>query len=721
MEKKKNLSEAKTTKPDKQAKVARSQTAPTKTKTKQKRNISKKTGSNTSNKKSKFNLKVFIPIVSIVLCAAIVVPLLLYFQPWKDDSQTFIGTPLRAEPVSAAVLNDLVQKDDKGEWEMNGISSETMIKGKKYSELPFRILDSYTDGFQNYYLVDMGCINNTHLSTSHLVNYNGQSPITASVTTTTSDSVAQATSSTISNSYSMTTSTGSTSSLNETLEVKNGFYLKQSFNYSTTDNSSSSTSSERATETAVEEILNTLNSTTTEFTVGEHGEKAGWYRYGLYAIVDIYFMLTTSSDNFDLVSFETASGIRTNTVLPHFEYSEDGSFDNAPLANSILDLPEGFWEDLPAPSKEGQNMFEGKISASETHSLYIDPAGSLWAFGYNDYGQLGDNSTTTRTSPVQIKAGTAFTTASAGRFHSMAIDTEGNLWAWGRNGDGQLGDFTQTTRTTPVKIYAKKKFAQVSAGRLHSMAIDVDGHLWTWGYNGNGELGNGNTSTIIYPTQITADDGKATKFKSISAGDYFSLAIDSDGRLWSFGLNAAGQLGLGEESNSIKIPTQVIATTTDENEITEFDFISAGNAHSLAIDASGNLWAFGYNQYGQLGNGTTTNTTSPVQITAGDGAVAKFKSIEAGHDYSMVVDLYGNLLTCGRNISGQLGDGTTVNKSSLIPVSASYIKFAAISAGQHCLAIDSNGELWVWGNNSYGQLGVGNQTNKNTPSLRSGI
>lgn len=718
MEKEKNPTKTKTTKKDAKPVSQPKATARKTIKTKTKQKNSKKTGSNTSGKK--FNLKVFIPVIAIVLCIAIALPLLLYYKPWEDATLPAIATPLHAEPVSAAVINDLLYANAAGVWEMNGISSETVIKGKRYSELPFRILDSYTDSFQNYYLVDMGCINNTHLSTSHLVYYNGQSPITASVTTTTSDSVANATSSTISNSYSLTNSTGSTTGLNETLEIKNGFYVKQSFNYSSSDNSSSSTSSERATETAIEEVLSTLNSTTTEFTVGEHGEKAGWYRYGLYAIVDIYFMLTTSFDNSELIGFETASGIRSNSILPHFEYSEDGSFDNAPLADNILNLPDGFWEDLPAPSKTGQNMFDGKISASASHSLYIDPVGSLWAWGYNSYGQLGDRTTTTRTTPVQIMEGTAFTTVSAGYYHSMAIDTEGNLWAWGRNDYGQLGDFTKTTRITPVKIYAKKKFAQISAGLLHSLAIDVDGRLYSWGHNGNGELGNGNTSDVAYPVQITADEGNVSEFKAISAGDHFSLAIDSDGGLWSFGYNYYGQLGIGTNENQ-KIPVRITAQTDNEDEITEFNYIDSGNSHSLAIDTNGYLWAFGYNAYGQLGDGTTTDRNSPVQITASNGAITKFKTIVAGNNYSMVIDLDASLLTCGSNSYGQLGDGTFISKSSLNPVSANYIKFGAISAGYHSLAIDSSGELWVWGYNNYGQLGLGNTTNKSTPSPRSEI
>ena len=339
------------------------------------------------------------------------------------------------------------------------------------------------------------------------------------------------------------------------------------------------------------------------------------------------------------------------------------------------------------------------ISAGYDYSLIIDNNGDMWAWGRNDYGQIGDETTIDKASPVQIKIGTKYKRVSAGNKHSLAIDSEGNLWTWGRNDYGQLGDGTTTQKKSPIQIKSGTKFTQISEGYYHSLAIDSQENLWAWGNNYSGQLGDGTTVDKIKPLQIKT----GTKFIQVSAAFYQSLLIDINGNLWTWGGNDYGQLGDGTTIDKHS-PEQIKAGT-------KFTQVSAGRDHSLAIDSEGNLWAWGINNYGQLGDGTTENRTLPVQIKTG----TKFMRISAGSNHNLAIDSEGKLWTWGYNGYGQLGDGTTTNRTLPVQIKTGT-KFTQISAGgNHNLAIDSKGKLWTWGHNGYGQLGDGTTIDKHSP------
>ena len=335
------------------------------------------------------------------------------------------------------------------------------------------------------------------------------------------------------------------------------------------------------------------------------------------------------------------------------------------------------------------------------HTLAIDTEGNLWAWGYNFDGQLGDGTTVNRTNPVQIKSEIKFKEISVGRSHSVAIDIEGNLWTWGRNDYGQLGDGTTTNRTSPVQIKAGTKFIKISAEDDRSLAIDIEGNLWAWGNNYWGQLGDGTTTNRTSPVQIKSN----TKFAKISIGVAYSVAIDIEGNLWTWGINNKGQLGNGTTTDKMT-PIQI-------KDDTKFLKISAGRAgHVLAIDVEGNLWVWGQNPYGQLGDGTTTNRTIPEQVKSD----MKFSEISAGNTHSIAIDDKGNLWTWGNNDKGQLGDGTTTNRTTPVQIKAG-IKFTNVCArgNDSSFALDSGNYLWTWGYNYYGQLGDGTTVNKLEP------
>ena len=337
-----------------------------------------------------------------------------------------------------------------------------------------------------------------------------------------------------------------------------------------------------------------------------------------------------------------------------------------------------------------KNLMEGtviSVSAGGMASLLLKKDHILWACGDNRYGQLGDGTTTNRSTPVKVMDGVAF--VSAGGDHSMILKTDGTLWACGYNRYGQLGDGTTTNRSTPVKVMDGVAF--VSAGGYHSMILKTDGTLWVCGYNGYGQLGDGTTTNRGTPVKVM--DGVA----SVSAGYDHSMILKTDGTLWACGYNRYGQLGDGTTTNR-STPVKVMDGVA---------FVSAGGDHSMILKTDGTLWACGYNRYGQLGDGTTTNRSTPVKVMDGVAFVS------AGGDHSMILKTDGTLWACGYNRYGQLGDGTTTNRSTPVKVMDGV---AFVSAGgYHSMILKTDGTLWACGYNGYGQLGDGSTIDRYTP------
>ena len=334
----------------------------------------------------------------------------------------------------------------------------------------------------------------------------------------------------------------------------------------------------------------------------------------------------------------------------------------------------------------------------------------------NDYGQLGNG--TTKNSEVSLNIGIdGWKEVSTGgawpgdESHTVAIKNDGSLWAWGSNRYGQLGDDGPTVGKTdpnpnPIPIGTDTNWETISAGSYHTAAIKTDGSLWAWGTNGFGQLGDSTNTTRNSPNHI----GTETNWKTVSAGSYHTAAIKTDGSLWAWGRNYSGQLGdgNGDETDGYNKSSPVLIDSGP------WKAVFARYDTTVAIKNDGTLWAWGYNSSGQLGDGTTTNRNSPVEL-ATEYKEFKWLSVSVGGLHTVAIKTDGSLWAWGDNISGQFG--IPGKRYSVIPVQVGKdTNWKAVFAGYaHTVAIKNDGTLWAWGWNEYGQLGDGGTRNRTKP------
>jgi alpha-tubulin suppressor-like RCC1 family protein len=287
--------------------------------------------------------------------------------------------------------------------------------------------------------------------------------------------------------------------------------------------------------------------------------------------------------------------------------------------NGVGQLGEGTDIDSHKPEQVLGGMVA--VAAGATHSMALSSDGTVWTWGDNAKGQLGDGSTVSSSNlPGAVEGLSRVVAIAAGGKHSLALRSDGTVWAWGWNASGQLGNNTTYDSNLPVEVVGLSGVVAIAAGENHSLALRSDGTVWAWGYNGEGELGNNTTTSSETPVQVLGLHAVA-----IAAGDFHNLALKADGTVWAWGSGAYGQLG-GGSSASHHVPVQVPG-------ITGVVQIAAGVAHSLALDGSGRAWAWGRNSVGQLGIGTTSlKQLAPAQMTTlGHGGQALATGPEASH------------------------------------------------------------------------------------------
>ncbi|BDR53131.1 hypothetical protein KIM372_10380 [Bombiscardovia nodaiensis] len=379
-----------------------------------------------------------------------------------------------------------------------------------------------------------------------------------------------------------------------------------------------------------------------------------------------------------------------------------------------------------------------RLLTGSMHMLGVTEDDTLWAWGANSVGQLGNGISVglmnNAALPVRVRIpdGVRFRTDSAslavGLWHNLAIDTNGNIWSWGVNETGELGDGSTTNRYAPVRVQtpAGVRFKQVAASSLSSLAVDTDGNLWGWGRGSNGELGDGGA---IPPRLTPVKVIPPVPFTDVQSGEYFTMALDQDGNVWAWGNNngggITGMLGVGSSSYQVTTPSKVIAPC-------HFKSISVprGNASSSFVFAlgiskeTGELYSWGGNEYGQLGDGTIIDRTSPVHV----GGSRTFISVSAGGSHVLAIDSNHTTWAWGSSstaAAGTVGDGTIIQRHSPVQVLppagtvGADFKTDAINAGYTMSsAIGSDGRAYAWGINTSGQLGDGSTVARRTSPVR---
>ena len=288
------------------------------------------------------------------------------------------------------------------------------------------------------------------------------------------------------------------------------------------------------------------------------------------------------------------------------------------------------------------------VSSGLAHVLVLKSDGSVWSWGNNASGQLGDGTTTSRTSPVQVSGLTSVVAIAAGGDHSLALRSDGTLWAWGLNSSGELGDGTTTNRTSPVQISSLSSVAVIAAGANHSLVAKSDGTAWAWGANTNGKLGDGTATNRTSPVQVSGLTGVV----AVAAGGEHSLAAKTDGTARAWGANASGQLGDGT--------TTTRYTSVQVSSLSGITLVRAGKESSFARKSDGTAWAWGGNGYNQLGLGGGGNRTTAVSISGLTDVV----NLAAGRFNGAAILGNDSARVWGDNSQAQIGDGTTTARTT---------------------------------------------------------
>jgi alpha-tubulin suppressor-like RCC1 family protein len=370
-------------------------------------------------------------------------------------------------------------------------------------------------------------------------------------------------------------------------------------------------------------------------------------------------------------------------------------------ANNNRQLGDGTTTNRNAPVSSSSSALAGKsivkTAAGDGHNLLATADGLVLGWGLNNNGQTGVGGL-----PAGPLQGKTIAAIAGGGAHSLALCADGSIYAWGQNLYGALGDGTTTSSNTPVAVktdgaLSGRKPSAVAAGSLHSLLLTADGSVFAWGYNFWGQLGNGTTTTSNVPVRVNSTGALAgRRITAIAAGDVHSLALSADGSVFAWGSNGDGQLGDG---TTIKRATPVPVLSTGALAGKTVVAISAGEDHSLALTADGIVYAWGGNDYGQLGDGTTTRQTSPAAVLAPAGWGADpIVAIAAGDHHSLALTASGVAFAWGRNLSGQLGNGGTTQSGSPVPVNATGVlagrRVRSIHAGgSHSLAVFANAGL----------------------------
>jgi alpha-tubulin suppressor-like RCC1 family protein len=341
------------------------------------------------------------------------------------------------------------------------------------------------------------------------------------------------------------------------------------------------------------------------------------------------------------------------------------------------------------------------LASGAHHGVALVDDGTVWTWGFNDFGALGQGTGFQRINPVQVTglqklcaACDAPLSISSGGRHTVVLTRDGTVWGAGANYHGQLGEgFTTDDRVTPVQAQGIANVTAITAGFDFTLALRHDGTVWGWGSNIQGQVAGSDSMMHVSPRQVQGLSG----ITALSSGDGHTLALKSDGTVWTWGSNTDGQLGVDPASTPYR------STPAQVQGLSGVIALSAGADHSVALKGDGTVWTWGFNRNGGLGDGTTTDRFTPAQVQGLSDIIA----ISGGGYHTVALHRDGTPWAWGWNHHGQLGDGTTVDQPTPVRLQG-FSGVTAIAAGMvHTLALRVDRTVWAWGNNTAGQLGVG--------------
>ena len=365
---------------------------------------------------------------------------------------------------------------------------------------------------------------------------------------------------------------------------------------------------------------------------------------------------------------------------------------------------------MPAATADAAPSKASTVSAGYLHTCAVTSKGAARCWGANEYGQLGNNSTTDSSTPVGVYGlGSKVKNITSGYLHSCALTTNGRVWCWGNNTYGQLGNNSTTNSARPVAVAGLGRGVRaIDAGWFDTCAITARGAVKCWGNNSYGQLGNNTTTSSLTPVQV---HGLTRGAKAVSASYFHTCAITAKGAAKCWGNNSWGELGDNTANESAK-PVGVYGLNKRVKQI------SAGYTSTCAVTTKGAAKCWGSNLYGQLGDNSTTTTGKPVNVY---GLGSDIKSVKAGGYHACALTTAGGVRCWGLNDEGQLGDNSTI--SSLKPVVvATADKMRVITSGfEHTCAMTAKRAITCWGYNQRGQLGDNSTANRSQPVTVSGF
>lgn len=368
----------------------------------------------------------------------------------------------------------------------------------------------------------------------------------------------------------------------------------------------------------------------------------------IFSIIAIVFLFTTDKLSASSIPQISGGGYHTLTL------KSDGTVWSWGRNNfGQLGTGKRTKKNSPIPVKNLEDIVA--IAAGTWHSMALKSDGTVWTWGLNNYGQLGDGTFKNRKTPVQVKDLTDIIAIAGGYLHSLALRSDGSVWAWGSNWSGQLGNEAIVGESeVPIQVNSLSNISAIACGGDHSLAIrSSDDTIWAWGNNYYGQLGNGLDTNSTAPVLVNG----LSNVSKIQGGYIHTLALVSGGNVWTWGNNRYGQLGDGSTIEEKRTPVQVVNVTNIIN-------IATRGWHNLALNTEGKVFSWGNNSNGQLGDGTRSERNIHVNVEGLEDII----DIGSGWQHSLALKSDGTVWTWGDNRFGQLGDETNKDRKKPIQI-----------------------------------------------------